>query len=425
LTSITDALFAYVLVGILTLVVTRRIRHAYPPDEANFLRQVYVWTLALRGALAIFLNQYAGGDVAFADAFWGDSATYDYRGHVLALYWAGEVWSDPTFTSSVSGWGFYYFVAFFYYFFGRNQLLVQLVNASLGAMTMLVIYAIARQIFDRRVARWAALCMAFFPQMIFWSSALYKDTAVMFCIALSMYFVINLGYRFSFKYVVGFTLAALALLSLRFYVFYMVAFAAMGSFLFSQRRGLLGNVLSQLVLVGVFALAFSFATSRETVERQTEFFDLRRVQVSRSDQGSLGRSTMADAGDVSTTAGAVAALPRGLLYLLFAPFPWAISGVRQLLTLPETLVWYALMPAFARGLIFTVRNRFRETLPILVFAGMLTGAYAIFQGNVGTAYRQRTQISMFFFIFMGVGLVQKREARDWPGGRSLPAGVAT
>jgi hypothetical protein len=37
------------------------------------------------------------------------------------------------------------------------------------------------------------------------------------------------------------------------------------------------------------------------------------------------------------------------------------------------------------------------------------------QGNVGTAYRQRTQITMFFFIFMGVGIVEgrrRREARD-------------
>jgi hypothetical protein len=54
----------------------------------------------------------------------------------------------------------------------------------------------------------------------------------------------------------------------------------------------------------------------------------------------------------------------------------------------------------------------REVLPILVFATSLTCAYAVMQGNVGTAYRQRTQISMFFFIFMGVGLVQKRRARD-------------
>ncbi len=74
--------------------------------------------------------------------------------------------------------------------------------------------------------------------------------------------------------------------------------------------------------------------------------------------------------------------------------------------LPETLVWYALMPAFVRGVVYAMRHRFRAVLPILVFAASLTGAYALMQGNVGTAYRQRTQVTMFFFIFMAVGIVE-------------------
>ena len=41
----------------------------------------------------------------------------------------------------------------------------------------------------------------------------------------------------------------------------------------------------------------------------------------------------------------------------------------------------------------------------------LTLAYALMQGNIGTAYRQRTQITMFFFIFMGVGIVERRRQR--------------
>ena len=115
--------------------------------------------------------------------------------------------------------------------------------------------------------------------------------------------------------------------------------------------------------------------------------------------------------DVSTPAGALATLPVGLVYLLFAPFPWAISGLRQALVVPETLVWYALMPAFVRGLAFGIRRQFRAILPILVFAVSLTLAYALMQGNMGTAYRQRTQVTMFFFIFMAVGLVEKRRQR--------------
>jgi peptidoglycan/LPS O-acetylase OafA/YrhL len=107
----------------------------------------------------------------------------------------------------------------------------------------------------------------------------------------------------------------------------------------------------------------------------------------------------------------LAALPTGLVYLLFAPFPWALRGIRQMMTLPETLVWYALWPALIRGLMQTFRHRVRQALPILVFAASLTIAYAVFQGNVGTAYRQRTQVTMFYFIFMAAGLVHRRRMR--------------
>jgi hypothetical protein len=124
-----------------------------------------------------------------------------------------------------------------------------------------------------------------------------------------------------------------------------------------------------------------------------------------------GRSGFAQDHDVSTPSGAIATLPVGLVYLLFAPFPWAISGVRQALVVPETRVWYALMPAFARGVVFGLKQHFRAVLPILVFAISLTFAYALMQGNIGTAYRQRTQVTMFFFVFMAVGIVQKQRQR--------------
>ena len=69
--------------------------------------------------------------------------------------------------TSVSGYGWSYFVGAVYYLVGRNQLLVQFLNGLLGALTVLVIYAIAAKLFDRAAARWAALFMAFFPQMVF------------------------------------------------------------------------------------------------------------------------------------------------------------------------------------------------------------------------------------------------------------------
>lgn len=411
MTGLGDGLLATFFALILNVFILSRIRVNFPADESEFLVRVYRRTLLLRYALAVYLNAYSGNQT-FADTFWGDSSTYDAGGALLASSWSGEVVVNPYEARMVSGWGFFYFVGFLYYFFGRNQLLVQFANGTVGALTVVVIYKIATMLFNKDVARWAALFMAYFPQVIFWSGALYKDPAIMFCIAVCMYSVLGLRESFSPRLLVLFVLACLALMTLRFYVFYFVAFATLGTFIFAQRRGFFESIFSQVLLLAAFFTAFNFAVRKETVEQHSEYFQLQKVQVSREDLARSAGSGFAAGADVSTPAGALSVLPVGFVYLMFAPFPWAIRGLRQLLTLPETLVWYALMPALVRGLVYTVRNQLRATLPILAFAASLTVAYSLFQGNVGTAYRQRSQISMFFFIFMGVGLVEKQKQRE-------------
>jgi hypothetical protein len=253
--------------------------------------------------------------------------------------------------------------------------------------------------------------MAFFPQMVFWSTGMYKDPPILLCIALAMFAVLRLRERLSVGMVVVFVAGIVALITLRFYIAYFVLFAALATFGFTQRRGAVRMVITYGLLIGLLYGALNVAVKRDTLEQQTSYLSLERLQTTREDQATWGRSGFGQDYDVSTPMGALSALPLGLVYLLFAPFPWAVSGLRQALALPETLVWYALMPAFLRGVVFALKKHVGAVLPIAVFAVSLTAAYALMQGNIGTAYRQRTQITMFFFIFMGVGIVERRRQR--------------
>jgi 4-amino-4-deoxy-L-arabinose transferase-like glycosyltransferase len=90
-----------------------------------------------------------------------------------------------------------------------------LINGVIGSVTVVVIYVIATRLFDRAVGRWAALFMAFFPQMIFWSTGMYKDPATLLCIAASMYAVLRLRERLSLGMIALFVGAVLALVTLR------------------------------------------------------------------------------------------------------------------------------------------------------------------------------------------------------------------
>jgi hypothetical protein len=83
-----------------------------------------------------------------------------------------------------------------------------------------------------------------------------------------------------------------------------------------------------------------------------------------------------------------------------------------MITLPEMVVWWTSFPLLCLGLWFTLKHRMRQSLPILIFTLMLTLAYSVFQGNIGTAYRQRSQLLIFYFIFVSVGYELLRERRE-------------
>jgi 4-amino-4-deoxy-L-arabinose transferase-like glycosyltransferase len=256
------------------------------------------------------------------------------------------------------------------------------------------------------------LFVAFFPSLILWSSQGLKDGPIIFCLVVAMLATLKLGEQLSPKYFLLLIGALVGLLSLRFYVFYMAVAAAGGAFLIGMRRVTGQSLARQFAIIIAVGLTMTyFGVLRRASQQFEDFGNLERVQKSRADlaqtESGFGRDV-----DVSTTAGAIQAIPLGLVYLLFSPFPWQLANLRQSITLPEMLIWWASFPLLVMGIWFTLRYRMRQALPILIFTTMLTLAYSIFQGNVGTAYRQRSQLLVFYFIFVSVGVVLLKERRE-------------
>lgn len=347
------------------------------------------------------------------DFFGGDAYTYDDIGYALMRVWQGELQFHPLIDHQFSaggGWGMLYYVAVIYRVVGRNMLAVQYANAVLGAATAVVIFLCAQHIFrNLKVSRIAGCLVAFYPSLVLWSSQGLKDGPTVFFLALAMLATLKLGERLSAGYFFVLAAALFATLSLRFYVFYMVMAAVGGAFVIGMKQVDVQSLTRQFVIVVGLGLAMTYLGVLRTASTQIETFgSLEAVQRSRSDLA-RGQSGFGQDVDVSTTSGALRALPVGMVYLLFAPFPWQFGSLRQSITLPEMVFWWAVFPLFFLGVWFTVKFRLRQALPILIFTAMLTLAYSLFQSNIGTAYRQRSQLLVFYFIFVATGFVLFKE----------------
>src|ERR1043166_1108286 len=389
--------------------------YAYKRDtNGPALLRLFVAALIVRIIIASAIFAFRGQDF-----FGGDALTYDYYGNSLMLAWGGDKYfqgiADQFIRAGLgSGWGMVYLVAGVYWVVGRNLLAVQLVNSVFGAATAIVIYLCAFQVFQNsRVARIAGIAVAFCPSLVLWAAQGLKDGPIVFCLAIAILATLKLGQKLTFKYILILIAVLIALITLRFYVFYMICVAIGGAFLLGMQQVSMNSFARQFTAMILLGLALTYVGVTRSATAQFERYgNLEGLQNSRRD---LARSAEPGFGrdvDVSSTSGAISTIPLGLVYLLFAPFPWQITSLRQSITLPEMIIWWASFPLLVLGVWFAIKYRLRMISPVLIFTVMLTLAYSVFQGNVGTAYRQRAQLLVFYFIFVAVGFVLMKEKRE-------------
>lgn len=379
-----------------------------------FLLRLFLFALLLRvliGTLIFVFN--------LQTFFGGDALTYDFFGNCQLLAWSGDRFSQSlvdlfTGKGEASGWGMLYMVGAVYAAIGRNMLAVQFLNAVIGAATAPIIFLCAQHVYNNsKVARLAAYGVAFYPSLVLWSAQGLKDAPIVFLLAFSILATLKLGQKFSVIYLVGLVASLFCLLSLRFYVFYMILVAIGGAFLIGMREISATSLIRQFVVIVALGLSLTYLGITRYANVQIEQYgQVEAIQRSRADASRSAQSGFGKDVDVTTTSGALSTIPLGLLYLLFAPFPWQLASLRQSITLPEMIVWWASFPMLVLGLWFSIKYRLRQISPILVFSVMLSLAYSVFQGNVGTAYRQRAQLLVFYFIFAAVGYVLMQEKRE-------------
>jgi hypothetical protein len=383
-------------------------------EDRGFLLKVFILAVLVRIVIgaAIHLGH-------FEEFFGGDANTYSIFGQSLAASWHGDKYHTAKYESFVASgagaWGMLYLVAAVYEIVGENMFAIQLINASLGAATGLVAYATAQHIFkNRRVSRLTCLLVSFWPSLILWSSQALKDGLIVLVLALGILSTVKLMNKISVGYLVALTCCLSALLTLRFYTFYMMAAAVAGSFLLGMKSLNTQAFLGRFLGVVTIGLVFTwFGVTQYAGAQLSRYGNLQMVQMSRQDMARSAESGFMKDVDVNTTEGALTAIPIGCLYLLFAPFPWQLASLRQSLPLPEMIVWWLSFPLLILGLWYGLKHRLRDVAPIVIFTTMLTLAYSLVQGNVGTAYRQRSQLLVFYFIFLAVGaVIMKERAED-------------
>lgn len=392
-----DVLVPLVIMAVAGSVLLMALARRFGSAESEWLVRILIPAFLIRlGCATLFAA------VPSLRIFHEDATGYERVGLNLAAGWLGE--GPP---ADFRGWGqntgYFYFCAVLYYVSFLCRVVPSYVNALLGTVNVFLVYRLAREFFHIVVARRAALLTAFIPSMILWSAVALKDTPMTFLIVLSLSSCVRLKQRFSLGALLGTVLPVLAIQPLRFYIVYLLCFAILLSLFLERGFQAVAGISKQLAFLTLAVLLLAMVGASGRVQEGAEVFSLERVSTFRQ-----GLSTTADSGfaqdvDISTPGRALAFLPIGMSYLLLSPFPWQFGSLRAALAGPEMLLWWLLIPSLIRGIFYTIKTRFSECSPLLVFALILTLAYSLVHGNVGSGFRQRAQIFVFLFIFASLG----------------------
>ena len=358
---------------------------------------IFLGAFALRAAVAIVIA-YAAPDGYFAL----DDLRYSALGQELARHWAGQ----GSFPEDIHGAvGYYVWDAAVFTLVGPVPLAATLLNGVLGACCSVLAWSLARAMAGETAARYAALLTAFFPSLVLWSSLNLKDalavTAILVCVRGAQ----RLHERFGVGPLAAIVLGVAVLGELRGYLAF-VAAAALAVAIVLPR---LGGRRAPVSIAAVLALGALVMVWLGPIEGLTDEASLGSLDHARRELA-FGASAYQGNADISTPGTALRFLPVGLGYFLLAPAPWQVWNTRQLLTLPEMLAWYALLPRVVAGFLLAARRRFGAALPLASVALFGSISYALVESNLGTAYRHRAQVLVLFLVFGAIGLAERKAA---------------
>lgn len=371
--------------------------------------QHHVSQLFTRGLIVRLCTMFAIHAVAADDMFAPDNITYHHVSAALAAYWSGDLLLYPwQLEGGRQPLAYFYVTGILYYVFGPYPLVPKLVNALVGAYTIrlsfdLALAASGSAAVGLRTARY----VTYFPSLILWSSIGIRDCWVVLLLLYVTLQALRLQESFALGVLVRFAGAILLLTQFRAYLLFAVVGPLAVSFLVARRGNVLRNTLLGMAAAGLLIYADALAGNQSA-----RALDLQTLSDNRRWSAQVSSSGFAEDVDISTPDKALAFLPVGLFYFVFAPFPWTLVNLRQGLTLPEMLFYYTLIPAVVVGTRTLLRERLAKALPLVLITTGLSLGYAIGQGNVGTMYRHRAQILPSILLLAAVGKeVQHRAVR--------------
>jgi hypothetical protein len=395
--------------GIATLVFARVI--ATYGDNPGLSDRVARWSMAA------FVVHLAIG-VAISSSFrlttylGGDAVQYHLWAQGIIAHWSDG--APLPFDLPIGKAGYPYLVAAIYWVFGAYQVAGLALNAFLAACLIPLMTDTTRRLYGDGAAHWIAPIVLLPVGFLLWPSQLLREAGIMFLIAVALNGAVRLEKRTRLSTFVMIGVAIALLFTVRNYMAVTLGAGLLAGIVLGRRGiGGLGAGAGAVLLVGLMVVGLGVGSSGLTAVQQQA--DLSRLNNIRQGSATGAASGFLAEADISTGRRAVLYLPIALPRFFLGPFPWEIRPGRQLLALPDVMVWWALLPSLWRGFRRAWLKTRRGIFLLVMPTAAVTGVLALLVANYGTVVRARMQVLLLLAPLIALGLELRRSARTERG----------
>jgi len=384
-----------------------------PVSEAVALRRLYWRSFALRFSLAMLawvLTQFARIPLLEDATYYSESAA-----GVAQSWLSGEqsAWLSEAISDGRKAWLMTATLAVFYCFTGGVEVLPVAIGCYclLTSWTPVLAYRAGRRLgVPEAGAMIGARLVAYSPGFAFWSAALYKEGLILIVLFLLIDHALRLQEGVEPVSVLILAGCLLAMFGLRFYIAIILALSLVVGLVLGRRRAADPDspppIFRQALVLILLVSVFSYMGLREQAENVASGDLEENLAYMHSVRRGLAdsRSGYLENTDISSVDKAIGFLPVGLAYFLLVPLPWHFGSLRQNLAIPETLFWIVVVyPKALRGLRRGAGSNPQGTVFLVLAMLAICCLYALFMGNIGTAYRVRIQVWAIIALFAGWG----------------------
>lgn len=399
----------------------------FSPSDFNFLFSIYAIGFAVRifASFLFYVTSFVFKGCRPGFLFSNDGWAYSQQGWLISRFTergikvtAEGFLNNPnmlTYSGNITVYDF--FASHVYSITGYSPLSLFFISSLAGSIAALFIYLIAKELFSERVARISAFFAFFWPSFILWSTQNLKDSVIAMFV-----FILLWSLFYAYRYLApGFLLLSMVsvLVLSKIGIPYIAVIASMAIFasLFLLINYLFKSKIITLVILsflcavfcivlGNKALNFIFEKSAYAMNQGSlwEFLNYHR------NVRAYGNLQFLRGVDISSTGKAIIFAPLGLFFALFAPFPWQIGSIMQIMAIPETILFYILAPLTIKGIVFGYKKRFNHSFLLLSIIFGLLLFLALVEGNSGTMFRHRAIAFYLIFIFTSMGISLKKDS---------------